>query len=120
MLKKCANPSCSNTFKHLREGKLLRVNELLRVKATVSPGHKKRKAPAFARSAEYYWLCGLCSSILNLALDQNSGILLIPVQGVTVSRQPSTRPPAREATLQSQPTTNQHVPNSIPEGVPLD
>lgn len=70
MLAKCVNPSCDNRFKHLREGRLLRVER------RTSPSRRKSSA---SRETEYYWLCGPCSASLNLAFDGEAGIVLIPM-----------------------------------------
>ncbi len=80
MLSKCVNPSCSTSFKHLREGRLLRVDK---PKAEEPPatGKPLRKNPKSARSSEYYWLCGSCSQRWNLVFDHGAGIVLIPMAG---------------------------------------
>ena len=72
MLAKCVNPSCNHRFKHLREGRLLRVER------RSSPSQRKSSV---SRGTEYYWLCGPCSSSLNLAFDREAGLVLIPVAG---------------------------------------
>lgn len=76
MLAKCVNPSCSSSFKHLREGRLLRVEKTTAIERQPPEG---RKPAASARSTEFYWLCGLCSPTFNLAFDRGSGIVLIPL-----------------------------------------
>lgn len=82
MLAKCVNPSCSNRFKHLREGRLLRVEKI-----ATADGLGMRKSSTLGRAAEYYWLCGPCSGVMNLAFDGASGIILIPLASL-----PSTAP----------------------------
>ncbi len=74
MLAKCVNPSCTNSFKHLREGRLLRVEKSSSERLPL----EGRKHSGSVRSNEYFWLCGPCSLSFNLAFDK-SGILLIPL-----------------------------------------
>src|SRR6266404_3749373 len=78
LLAKCVNPSCSKRFKHVNEGKLLRVD-----RATVLPSAARRQS-ASDRRPEFYWLCGMCSGKLNLAFDRISGIVLIPLVNSSV------------------------------------
>jgi hypothetical protein len=86
MLAKCVNPSCSISFRHLREGRLLRVEKNT---PTEHGPAERRKPPASARSTEYYWLCGQCSPTFNLAFDRGSGIVLIPLATTVASSPPS-------------------------------
>ena len=75
MLTKCVNPACSNLFRDMRQGRLLRVEKST---ASGSGSSSSRKKNGASRK-EFYWLCGACSSAWNLAFDRMSGIVLIPV-----------------------------------------
>jgi len=94
MLAKCVNPACANRFRHMREGRLLRVEKSRAFGgASSSPGRKK---PAENRSTEFYWLCDPCSSAWNLAFDAGSGVILIP-RHAAEKRPSSSHPAAQEA-----------------------
>lgn len=73
MLSKCANPLCEAPFRHLREGKLIRVEH---------QGQAIRKRPASVRTqrpVEYYWLCGGCSPNVTLVFDKQQGLVIVPL-----------------------------------------
>ena len=76
MLTKCVNPACSNRFRDMRQGRLLKVEKSASPRSEPSLSRKKTGA---SRSTEFFWLCGACSSAWNLAFDRMSGIVLIPV-----------------------------------------
>jgi hypothetical protein len=62
MLAKCANPSCSASFRHLQDGRLF----LLEADRTLRPSEVK--AP------EYFWLCKACSAGMTLCLAQDGRV----------------------------------------------
>ena len=62
MVAKCANPSCGASFQYLRGGKLFLVDV-----AHISPETGQENGGQHA--AEYFWLCGRCSSELTVTVD---------------------------------------------------
>jgi len=87
MVSKCANPTCSTPFHYLREGKIFRVEVEVTPPLTsdetieLSNGSKvpflvaSRKP---ARKTEHYWLCGPCSRTMNLLIDKDNGVTVMP------------------------------------------
>jgi hypothetical protein len=63
MLAKCANPSCSASFRYLYEGRLFRLDTFasLRSSNLLIP--------------EYFWLCGRCSPVMTLRLGENGKVV---------------------------------------------
>jgi hypothetical protein len=57
MLAKCANVSCSQPFRYLREGKLFRLDPI-RFNGRGSFPHK-----------EWFWLCGECATKFTLRVE---------------------------------------------------
>lgn len=76
MLSKCANPSCSNRFLRLREGKLFRWDGLGIVhnpqSGVIAQGKPSGKI-------EYFWLCASCSSRVTVVFRQGGGITVRPI-----------------------------------------
>lgn len=64
MVTKCANPSCSASFRYLRGGKLFLV-DLHRFHSASEPGG----AAADKRAVEHFWLCDRCSLDLTVTVD---------------------------------------------------
>lgn len=84
MLHKCANPSCSIPFRHLREGKLfLAETEYFPGKQTTTRGSLR-----LARRIEHYWLCDECSQQLTLAFDQERGMITVPLAATLEGKMP--------------------------------
>lgn len=87
MVSKCANPTCSTPFHYLREGKIFRVEVEITPPLTadetieLSNGSKvpflitSRKP---AKKTEHYWLCGPCSRTMNLLIDKDNGVTVMP------------------------------------------
>lgn len=63
MLAKCANPSCSASFRHLAEGRLFRLETEPHLQSPNS------------RETEYFWLCEVCSSGTTLRLTLDGRVL---------------------------------------------
>ncbi len=61
MLSKCANPTCSATFRYLREGKILLVESV--------PANPGNLAADCAPRREHFWLCDSCSKTLTIISD---------------------------------------------------
>jgi hypothetical protein len=63
MLAKCANPSCSASFRHLRDGRLFLLET-----------DRSLRSPE-ANAAEYFWLCTGCSAGMTLCLAQDGRVV---------------------------------------------
>lgn len=75
MLSKCANPSCSASFRYFHQGKLFRME-------TESPAHESDEATTagrIARRTEFFWLCDKCSSEVTLEYDAKGSVKVRPV-----------------------------------------
>jgi hypothetical protein len=62
MLAKCANPSCSASFRRLHEGRLFGLE--------TDPALDSSKA----RRVEHFWLCQPCSSVMTLCLKDDGTV----------------------------------------------
>jgi hypothetical protein len=72
MLSKCANPSCSTSFRYLHEGKLFRFE----IEWETQFGEKPEKG---GRRVEYFWLCTACSAFMSLRYDRTTGVRAVPI-----------------------------------------
>lgn len=73
MVSKCANPSCSASFRFLHEGKVFRIET-----PPESPNaDQSLSAKKPARHLEFFWLCDRCSSLMTLAVDKG-GVTVRP------------------------------------------
>jgi hypothetical protein len=74
MLVKCTNPSCSASFRYLRDGRLFR----LELDPTLCSSKSNR--------VEYFWLCHRCSSEMTLRLREDGTVVTVllpePIRGV--------------------------------------
>lgn len=76
MVAKCANPTCSATFRYLHEGELYAVE--------FEADSRGREAPADPEyfgnlhACEYFWLCSSCCRTMRVQSDGNHGIILVP------------------------------------------
>lgn len=64
MLSKCANPTCSTTFRYLHEGRLYVID-----RREALAGHKPR-CSSKPGQLEYAWLCSSCSLYLTIQVDE--------------------------------------------------
>lgn len=65
MVARCSNPACSASFRHLKEGRLFRLETDPTLRSSnVTP-------------AEYFWLCGFCSSTMTLRLNEEGIVLAV-------------------------------------------
>ena len=86
MVSKCLNPACNKPFRVFRTGTLFLVDDP-RV-----PG--QLNSPAFAgntiRRPEYFWLCGECSSTMEVSVDRDGSVGVarrtVVTQGRTLRR----------------------------------
>jgi hypothetical protein len=74
MLVKCTNPSCSASFRYLRDGRLFRLER------DPTPWSSK------SNRVEYFWLCHRCSSEMTLRLREDGTVVTVllpePIRGV--------------------------------------
>src|ERR1700730_11144784 len=63
MLDKCSNPSCTNPFRRLTDGKLFRLE-------SDPAARSSRPAPA-----EYFWLCSTCSTTMTVRLSDDGMVI---------------------------------------------
>jgi hypothetical protein len=74
MLVKCTNPSCSASFRYLRDGRLFRLER----DPTLWSSKSNR--------VEYFWLCHPCSSEMTLRLKEDGTVATVllpePIRGV--------------------------------------
>jgi hypothetical protein len=69
MLQKCSNPSCSASFRYLRDGKLFRLESDPRLRTS-----KPNKL-------EYFWLCDGCSPGMSLRIGGEGDVRPVPFPG---------------------------------------
>ncbi len=70
MLGQCANPSCSNEFRYLHEGKLFLIRSRQNPDVPVDPYE-------YGRSEEplrYVWLCSKCAENSEILLDDEGRV----------------------------------------------
>lgn len=68
MISNCLNPACRAPFSHARDGRFFSLDLLL-----TDSGNQNSD-----RSAEQYWLCGACSQVLKVVVE-NGSILTAPI-----------------------------------------
>lgn len=86
MLTKCANPSCSASFRFLHSGKLFHFDSPPRPSVE---GQLLRKP---ANSGEMFWLCEECAAEHTLVIDIKCGVQVVPL-GRVPHEQPHGLPP---------------------------
>jgi hypothetical protein len=64
MLSKCANPTCSTSFRYLHEGRLYVIDP-----RGTPAGHKPRSSGKSGQIMEYAWLCSSCCLYLTIQID---------------------------------------------------
>ncbi len=70
MVSKCSNPSCAQAFLHLTEGRLFRLEpDSTHIAHSDSVLDQPRKL-------EYFWLCGNCSQLMTLRLDEEGNVII--------------------------------------------
>ena len=65
MLGKCANPTCSASFRRLGDGRLFRLES----HPTLRLCNPK---------TEYFWLCPTCSAVMTLRIDASGTVVTAP------------------------------------------
>ncbi len=76
MVSKWANPSCDNSFRYLRGGKLFLVEP-----PPFRPGGKMQFQEVSCQS-EYFWLCGPCALKLTITADGDGHTVLTSRTGI--------------------------------------
>jgi hypothetical protein len=77
MLSKCANPSCTASFRYFHQGKLFRMEM-----ETSEPDEAVlTRAGKGTRRAEFFWLCDRCAGHLTLEYTSNGGVVVKTVDG---------------------------------------
>ncbi len=71
MVSKCANPSCSGTFRYLHEGRIFHV--------AVGSTAQQKLAIHGIPTLERFWLCGECSRKMTV-ISHPAGVLIVPLQ----------------------------------------
>ena len=69
MLDKCANPTCSATFRRLRDGRVF-VTEF-------DPDYRSG-ANGRARQRQYFWLCNSCSRTMTVISKEGKSVQVVP------------------------------------------
>jgi len=93
MLHKCANPTCSNPFRKLSEGKLFLV-EMKSPSTSAATNWENGKPPRI----EHFWLCDCCATVLTLSFEKGRGMVTVPLP--EIKKQPA---PVRLAESASPP-----------------
>ena len=70
MVTKCANPSCHESFRYLRGGKLFLIEP-----PPFGPPPEAEFRDVF-HPGEYFWLCKQCALTLTIASDKNGHVVL--------------------------------------------
>jgi len=73
MVAKCANPSCSVSFRSLQEGRLFR----LEADSGLTPS--ANSCASSESGVEYFWLCSRCSKLMSLGLGQDGTVVTVPL-----------------------------------------
>ncbi len=73
MVSKCANPSCTRSFRLLGEGRLFQV-EIERDEPIPLEG--ERKPPRIER----FWLCPQCAGRMTVGVDHGRTVQVMPLQ----------------------------------------
>lgn len=73
MLSKCANPTCSNLFRYLHEGRLYLINS----KSHFDGRKRLSRSASKSRPPEYAWLCSVCSSYMTIHINEDGTIVVV-------------------------------------------
>jgi hypothetical protein len=76
MLDKCANPTCSATFRRLRDGRVF-VAEV----PVGSPSDGK----GLSRRLHYFWLCHSCCRTMTITTEKGMGVRVVPLPATAIS-----------------------------------
>lgn len=101
MLAKCANPSCSNLFLYLHQGKLFRLD------TSTEPGaHAQfREHP---QHVEFFWLCDECSASMTVTFRKDRGVEVQPFAAMPPGASSGLKP-VRDANTSRLPHSSESV-----------
>ena len=68
MVDKCANPSCSERFRKLCDGRVF-----------VIEADYQRSASGSARQRQHFWLCNSCCHTMTVTLDKAKRVKVVPL-----------------------------------------
>ncbi len=88
MLSKCANPTCSNTFRYLSEGELYLIDS-----KAGSARHGVRAESKYAGKSciyEYFWLCSSCCRDMTIQIDNNLEVKVARKREIRNGSEPDT------------------------------
>ena len=71
MLAKCSNPSCTETFRYLGQGRLFRLE--------ADPVSRSYTSYPEWVQEEYFWVCAECSKRYTLHLDEAGHVSVLPL-----------------------------------------
>jgi hypothetical protein len=77
VLSKCANPSCTASFRYFHQGKLFRME----VETSEPDEAVLTRAGKGVRRAEFFWLCDRCAARMTLEYSSNGSVVVMPVDG---------------------------------------
>jgi hypothetical protein len=72
MLSKCANPSCSASFRYFHQGKLFGME----TEASRDNRAKGVSPSKTSTKTEFFWLCDDCTSAMTLEYDHKLGVIV--------------------------------------------
>jgi len=76
MLSKCANPSCTASFRYFHQGKLFRME----VETSDPDEAVLTHAGKSVRRAEFFWLCDRCATQMTLEHSRSGRVVVKPVE----------------------------------------
>jgi hypothetical protein len=69
MVNNCANPTCSASFRNLRDGRVF----VIEAKAD------SRGGDGHSRQLRYFWLCNACCRTMTVVVEKRGGIKIEPL-----------------------------------------
>ena len=78
MLSKCANPSCSASFRYFHQGKLFRM-EMETLGDQPADSEEVTSSGRIVRRTEFFWLCDRCASEMTLESATRGRVFVRPV-----------------------------------------
>jgi hypothetical protein len=78
MLSKCANPSCTASFRYFHQGRLFRME----VETSEPDEAVLTRAGKAVRRAEFFWLCDRCAARMTLEHTSAGSVVVKPVDDV--------------------------------------
>jgi hypothetical protein len=96
MLSKCANPTCSATFRFLSEGKVFLVDS----KAALARCRFQAELKCAGSSCiyEYFWLCSSCCRDMTIQIDHRLEVSVIRKPGPPQDSEPNLQGQAQRKT----------------------